>query len=130
MFKKVVLSLFAVFCFFVKSEARNFEVWRTSITNAPVSNLSVTTASAYINKIEVLQSGYGSMFTVKGGTWIGNISSTRTYDTSTSGKYYYPLMPYPTGFILTVVGTATVEAYWEYMFQSPKGQESKGLDNR
>lgn len=129
--RKLVFALLFFMFFSVKLEARNFEVWRTTIVSGPRTNVNLTTATSYVYKIEVPTAASGSTFQMYGGTWIGGRYSTSpAYDTSSSEYYYYPLRPYASGYMFTTVGNSTVTVYWDYIYKSPLGLESIGLDYR
>jgi len=126
--KKIVLSLLFLACLVVKSEARNFEIWRTTIIAGAWTDVQLTTAPSYIYKVEVASAQAGSTFRVNGGTWATNKYSTSPlYDTGSVQNFYYPLLHDASGYLYTTVGNSTIIVYWDYLYASPRGQESKGL---
>lgn len=131
--KNIALYSTLLMLFVTKVEARSFEIWRTTIARGPRTDVQVTTAPAYVHKVEVAfgTGATNASFQIFGGTWAGNKLSTGTaYGTGTSGDFYYPLCVYPTGFMFSSVGGSTVTAFWDYLYKAPGGLESTGLSGR
>ena len=129
--KTIVLCLGALAFFSVRAESRNYEIWRATIAIGAQTNVFVTTAPAYVWKIEVASGAPGSTFQIFGGTEAAlKVTTSPAYDTSSSQNFYYPLSSHATGFMFTSVGASTVTAYWDYLYKSPSGQESVGLGGR
>lgn len=122
------LAFVFLFLLAPKVEARNFEIWRSTIIRGAWTNVQITTYPAYLYKIEVPTAAPGSTIQFFGGGTIDNkTSSGPIYDISNTQNFYYPLRPYTSGYMFTSVGNSTSTLYWEYLFRTPESEKSNGL---
>ena len=102
---------------------------RSSFISVTHTDVPLTTATIRVWRIEVSSGNPGSNFTINGGTWTSNMTSTDTFDTSTTGRPQCIDQTYG-GAFLSTIGSSVVRFYWDYVGNAPATEKSKGLGRR
>ena len=126
---KVVGVGFLVVFAVTLSHADQYRVTRTSVIRVAETDALLTTATIRIWRLEVSSGFAGSSFRINGGTITQNKTSTQVFDTGSTQNKQYINQTF-IGALLTAVGLSEDRLYWDFLFQPPRGEDSKGLQSQ